>query len=386
MNTLKLLKSLSEAFGPSGFEDEVRQTIRTWIEPLVDELQVDALGNLLATRKGESKRCVMLDAHVDEVGFRVRHVDDQGFIRLAALGGWDDRTLLTHRVTFSTRAGERLAGVFGAKPPHILEEAERSKALKLEDLFVDLGAASREEVAARGLTIGDPETLWYPFEELSPGVALGKAFDDRAGCAVRIVVLDALKGRSLPFTLVCSFSVCEEVGLRGAKTATFGVKPDLALALEGTIGGDMPGVSEDKCPTALGKGPALSVADRTIIVNRKLVQALEDLAKGKGISFQYKLPTYGGTDAGAIHTSRRGVLTGVVSVSCRCPVATSTHPTASCGWTTSGTPSGWCGSSCSRPRRCASVLARSFSGSGTRSAPRARLVNASPGRASRGAP
>jgi endoglucanase len=317
MNTVKLLKSLSEAFGPSGFEDEVRQVIRTWIEPLVDGIEVDALGNLLATRKGEGKNCVMLDAHMDEVGFMVRHVDDKGFVRLAALGGWDDRTLLTHRVTFSTRSGERITGVFGAKPPHILEEAERSKALKLDDLFVDLGATSREEVAKRGLTVGDPATLWYPFEELSPGVVLGKAFDDRAGCAVMIAVLDALKGRSLPFTLVCNFAVCEEVGLRGAQTAAFGIRPDLALALEGTIGGDMPGVSEDKCPTSLGKGPALSVADRTIIVNRRLVQALEDLAKAKGIPFQYKLPTYGGTDAGAIHTSRRGVLTGVVSVPCR---------------------------------------------------------------------
>lgn len=317
MNTTKLLKSLSEAFGPPGFEDEVRQVLRKWVAPLVDELEVDALGNLLATRKGETKTPVMLDAHMDEIGFLVRHIDEKGFVKVAALGGWDDRTLPTHRVTFSTRGGKRLTGVFGAKPPHISDRAERQKTTKLDDLFVDLGASARQEVETLGLNVGDPATLSYPFEQLSKGVVVGKAFDDRAGCAAMVAVLDALKGRSLPYTLVCNFSVCEEVGLRGAKTAAFRVKPALALALEGTIGADMPGVPEDKCPAALGKGPTISVADRSIIVNRKLVQALEDLARAKEIPFQYKLPAFGGTDAGAIHVSRRGVLTGVVSVPCR---------------------------------------------------------------------
>jgi len=317
MDTLKLLRDLSEAFGPPGFEAGVRAALRPWVEPLVDRIEVDALGNLLATRKGNSDRRVMLDAHMDEIGFMVRHIDERGFVKLASLGSWDERALLTHRLTIQTRTGELLTGVFGAKPPHILTDAERKQTLKLDELFADVGARSRDEAEARGLNVGDPATVCYPFEVLSDEVVLGKAFDDRAGCAVMVAVLDALQARPLPCTLVCNFSVCEEVGGRGARTATFGVKPDLALALEGTIGADMPGVPPERCPTALGKGPALSVADRSVIVNRKLVQALEECARARGVPFQYKLPTYGGTDAGLIHTSREGVLTGVVSVPCR---------------------------------------------------------------------
>lgn len=168
-----------------------------------------------------------------------------------------------------------------------------------------------------GLRIGDPFTIHYPFTEIHSGYVTGKAFDDRAGCTVLIEVARRLAERDLPMRTAFAFVFGEEVGLRGARTAAYRIEPVLAIAVEGTIGADMPGVSEENQPVRLGQGPAISVADRTIIVSRKVVQALEDVADKEGIPHQYKLPSYGGTDAGAIHLTRGGVLAGVVSVPCR---------------------------------------------------------------------
>jgi endoglucanase len=168
-----------------------------------------------------------------------------------------------------------------------------------------------------GIRIGDPLTIHYPFTELCTGYVTGKAFDDRAGCAVIIETVRRLAERDLKVNLVLSFVVGEEVGLRGARTAAYQIDPDLALALEGTIGADMPGVPPESQPVRLGRGPAITVADRTIIVSRKLIAGLEEVAEEEAIPYQYKLPTYGGTDAGAIHLIKAGILSGVVSVPCR---------------------------------------------------------------------
>jgi putative aminopeptidase FrvX len=284
---------------------------------LVDEVRVDPLGNLIATRSGRDERVLMLDAHTDEVGFLVKWIDDDGFLRIAPIGGWDERIIPGHRVVIRTRSGGTRHGVIGTSPPHILSAEERKNPIPLDKLFVDVGATSRQEAADMGITIGDPLTIHYPFLEMTDGYVTGKAFDDRAGCAVLMEVARRLADEDLPMKTVFSFSFGEEVGLRGARTAAYQIDPNLALALEGTIGADTPGVPEDNQPTRVGRGPAISVADRSIIVSPKVVRALEAAADGAAIPFQYKLPTYGGSDAGAIHLTRGGVLTGIVSTPCR---------------------------------------------------------------------
>lgn len=315
MTVLEKLRVLSDAFGVAGFEDEVRETIREMVAPYVDGWEVDPLGNLICWR-GEGDP-VMLDAHMDEVGFMVRWIEKDGFLRLTALGGWDERILLGHRVVIRTRLGEKKLGVIGATPPHILSEAERQKVVPLEDLFVDVGTKSREEVAEMGIRVGDPATIHYPFAQIRAGYVTGKAFDDRAGCVVAIEALARTAQERLPYRLVVNFAVCEEGGLRGARAAAYRIAPKLALALEGTIGADIPGVPEAKQPVRIGQGPAITLADRSITVNPKLVQFLERVAEEERVPYQYKLPAYGSTDAGPIHLERGGTLAGVVSVPCR---------------------------------------------------------------------
>ncbi|MCD5408091.1 M42 family metallopeptidase [Candidatus Bipolaricaulota bacterium] len=315
MDLVGKLQRLSDAFGVAGFEDEVREVIRDMVAPYVDSCEVDPLGNLICTRgTGEA---VMLDAHMDEVGFMVRWIEEDGFLRLSPLGGWDERIIPGHRVTIRTRSGEKRLGVIGAAPPHILKEEERKRVIPLEDLFVDVGAGSRTEAEELGIHLGDPATIHYPFREIRAGYVTGKAFDDRAGCLAAIEALRLLSGEELPYRLVVNFAVCEEEGLRGAKAAAYRIAPRLALALEGTIGADFPGVPQAKQPVRLGQGPAITLADRSIIVSPRLVRFLEETAEREGIPYQYKLPAYGGTDAGAIHLERGGILAGVLSVPCR---------------------------------------------------------------------
>jgi len=317
MDTVALLQALSNAFGVSGFEDDVRAVIHDVAAPLADDIRTDTLGNLLVTRRGRTPRALMLDAHMDEVGLMISHIEDDGFLRFATIGGWDPRVLPAHAVTIRTRAGAYVRGVIGSLPPHILSQAEREKPVPIEGLFIDIGARSAEEVARRGIRLGDPAVPAYPCEVLPDGWIMGKALDDRAGCAVMIKVLEALAGQSLELTLVCNFAMGEETGLRGARTAAHQVAPVLALALEGTVASDVPGVSGARRLTSVGKGPAISLADRSMIVSPRFVHALERVAEEHRIAYQHKRPMYGGTDAGAIHMSGGGVLAGALSVPCR---------------------------------------------------------------------
>lgn len=319
MQTIDLLRQLSDAFGVSGFEDEVRELVRSLVSPHVDEVRTDTLGNLFAIRKSSdpAAKTLMLDAHMDEIGFIVKWIEKDGFLRFAPIGGWDPRIVPGHRVKIQTRSGELRTGVIGTAPPHILSPEARKASLPIEKMFIDIGATSAEEVQEMGVRIGDPLTIHYPFMSLSDGCVTGKAFDDRAGCAVLIETAERTAGQDLGVNVVFAFVFGEEVGLRGARTAAFQIEPDLAIAVEGTIGADMPDVPDHSQPVRLGCGPAISVADRSIVVTRKVLIAMESIAEAAGIPYQYKLPTYGGTDAGAIHLSRGGVLAGIVSVPCR---------------------------------------------------------------------
>jgi putative aminopeptidase FrvX len=315
---IQRLQKYSDAFGPAGFENEAAAMIRQDVEPLVDDIIQDPIGNLIAIKRGQSDRTVMLDAHMDEVGVMVRHIEDNGFIRFAKLGGWDDRIFPGLPVTLRARKNNtRVSGVIGMVPPHLTKEEDRKKQITSDDLFIDVGADSKAMVEDWGLQIGDPGVPHIPYRQIGNGVMAGKAFDDRAGCVAAALTLEVLKDETLPLTLAVNFAIGEEMGLRGAKIAAYRIDPVVGLALEGTVGSDFPGVPPGHTQVKLGGGPVLTVADRSVVVTPKMVKFLEDLAAEKRIPYQYKMPLVGGSDAGAIHLSRGGVPCGVVATPCR---------------------------------------------------------------------
>ncbi|MEZ4599747.1 MAG: M20/M25/M40 family metallo-hydrolase [Syntrophotaleaceae bacterium] len=317
MNSYELLEKLCNLPGVTGFEEAVRETIAKIVEPMVDELRVDTLGNLIAIRRGLSGFRLMLDAHMDEIGFLVQHIDEQGFIRIVPVGSWDQRLLPSHLLTIVTADGRRIEGVVGTQPPHILRPFDMDKVIPMEEMFLDIGATTRQEVVAAGVSIGDPILAHYPFRRIGRETVAGKALDDRAGCAAIIRTLQALQGAEIEATVVAAFVVAEERGMMGARTAAYQAEPDLAIVVEGTTAADIPGVPPQRQPSGQGKGPVITVADNSFIAPRRLVKALEDTAVRESIPYQIKTPCYGSTDAGVIHQSRAGIFTGIVSVPCR---------------------------------------------------------------------
>ncbi len=311
------LRDLSDAIGVSGFESRVRDLISQRVKAIADEVSVDPLGNLLATKKGARPRPrVLLVAHMDELGFIVSHLDERGFVRFEKLGGWDDRTLLGQPVRFETEGGIH-EGLIGTKPPHLQKPDEKEKVVHSEDMFADIGCSSAEEVRSLGIDIGSPFTIFHPFRLVGSERALGKALDDRVGCAVLIDVLRRLRRVRHKATVTFAFSVSEEVGARGATTAAYGVDADLCLAIEGTAGGDIPGIVAERCPAQIGKGPAVTVADQSLVAHPLVLSKLKEAAKAGGVGYQIKKPLYGSTDAGKVAVSRAGVASGVLSVPCR---------------------------------------------------------------------
>ncbi len=310
-----LLEELSNAFGPSGCESEVRKVLIPVLRDRVDDLMIDALGNLIAFKRGtapEPRLKVMLDAHTDEVGLMITRLDKNGLLGFRAVGGIDERLLLAKGVLIGEK---RLPGVIIAPPVHLSKPEERKKVIPIEQMAIDVGASSRDE--AQGLVqVGDYATFDTRFEVLTRDglrTVKGKAFDDRIGCAVAAAVVEG----EYEADLYLSFSAQEEVGLRGARVAAFRIEPDLAFALEGTICDDMPKDKDVSPTTELGKGPAITVMDRSFIADKRLVQLLVDQAQALDIPVQFKQPGMGGTDAGAIHLSRTGVPSVALSVPCR---------------------------------------------------------------------
>jgi len=307
-----LLKKLSEAFGVSGHEDAVRQLIQDEIKDLVDEQRVDALGNLIALKKGgEPRRKVMVAAHMDEVGLMIVYVEREGSLRFRPVGGIDNRVLLSKKVLIGDN---KVPGVIGAKPVHLLEEKARQQVVRVEEMSIDIGASSKEE-AERLVKLGDYAAFDVSFVELGGSLRTvkGKAFDDRAGCAVLVELLR----QSYPFDFYAVFTVQEEVGLRGAQVAAYSIAPHVAFALEGTVCDDLPKERDISPTTTLGAGPAITIMDRSVIADRRLVNLLVDTAHKHGIPYQFKQPGVGGTDAGAIHLARAGIPAAVVAVPAR---------------------------------------------------------------------
>lgn len=311
---MELLQRLTETPGIAGREERIRELIIQELTPLVDELHVDAMGNVIGLRKGADpgSHRTMLVAHMDEIGFMVTHIDDEGFIRFVPVGGFDARTLVAQRVTVHGR--KDLPGILmpGLKPVHLMTDEERKKPLTLTDFFVDTGL---EHGQVRELVdLGDPITLDRPLTCLG-NLVCGKALDDRAGVYVMLEALRRVEGHSSDIYAVAS--VQEERGLRGARAAGYGVAPDVCLALDVTIAGDIPGGGKKDRVTTLGGGTAIKVMDSASISNPRLVQFLKSTAEDRNISYQLEILPRGGTDAAAVETARDGVPVGTISIPTR---------------------------------------------------------------------
>jgi endoglucanase len=306
-----ILRELSEAVGVSGDEGDVRAILLDAVRGHVDEVKVDALGNVLAFQRGTGRQRlgVMLAAHMDEIGLMVAGHDNDGFLRVRAVGGIDPRLLPGALLQVGS---EHIPGVIGVKPVHLLKEEEGQRAPKVDDLVVDVGARGKDE-AKRLAPLGTYAAFATRFRELGPTVT-GKAFDDRVGCAV---LVELLRGERFRFDIHAAFTVQEEVGLRGARVAAYAIEPDCAFALEGTIADDIPKDKDVSPTTELGQGPAITVMDRSFIADRRLVRLLTTTAEALDIPYQIKQPGIGGTDAGAIQPARGGVPSVTVAVPCR---------------------------------------------------------------------
>ncbi len=307
---MTLIKELTDLNGVSGNENEVREYIKSKINGLCDSVEVDMIGNVIAYKKGNSGRFkVMLSAHMDEVGFMVSGYMEKGFLKFKSVGGIDSRILPGKRVTIGKK---RLKGVIGAKPLHQQSPEERERIAKIKDLYIDIGAETKEE-AEKLAPLGEFIAFDCDYVEFGKDCIKAKALDDRVGCAV---LLEALK-YNYEYDLYACFTVQEEVGLRGSQVAAFKVMPDIALVLEGTTCADVPEVKPFDFSTELGNGAALTLVDRTCYSDRKLVQFLYDTAVKNGIKVQYKQTTTGGNDAGQIQRTGVGVKTASISVPCR---------------------------------------------------------------------
>lgn len=322
--TTDLLRDLCNAHGVSGCEDDVRTLIEARVRPLSDEIHTDALGSLIAIKRTTATNAptLLLDAHMDEIGLIISYIEPTGFLRFATLGGWDERVLPAHAVDVRTQDGTRYRGVLGIPPPHIQTAEDKKRPYQVENLFIDVGARTAEEVRDMGIRAGDSAVPYYPFTEMPNEVVMGKALDNRAGCTVLIRTLENLfgtggTGDGPQVNIAASFSTFEETGAFGAAAAAFRVQPDLALVLEGTVAGDCPGVSAARNPSRQGSGPAITLVDRSAHFPRPYVKFLQEIADSNGIPHQLKTPIFGGTNGARIQMSRAGVPTCVVSVPCR---------------------------------------------------------------------
>lgn len=312
---LELLESLSNSFGPPGYENEPRILLESVLKEDSHKSMIDRLGNVFFRLIGETnKPTIMLAAHLDEVALLITYIDENGFLRFDTLGGIPDRELPGQRFVFKGKNG-MIAGVTGTKPPHIMREEERKNVVPREDLFIDIGANSREEAQRKGAHIGMTGVFDVRFQDLGGGYIRGKAFDDRVGCFIMAKAFKALQNSGV--NLVAVGTVQEEVGLRGAKTAAWQIYPEYGLALEGTFAADVPGSAPHQISTSIGNGPVITIADRSFIAHPTLLKTLIEVAENESIPFQFKKVPRGGTDAGSIHLVKGGIPSGTVSCPCR---------------------------------------------------------------------
>ena len=316
-STLELLRELTEAPGISGYEQEVREVIRRHLQDITT-VELDRLGSIVCRKNGKAEKPrIMLAGHMDEIGFIVKLVTDEGFIKFSPLGGWWGHVMLAQRVVIKTQKGD-VIGLIGSKPPHVLSEEERKKLQEPKDMYIDVGATSSAEVKELGIRPGDPIIPVCPFTVLGTGKTyLAKAFDDRAGCALFIEVIKSLGREKHPNTVYGVGTVQEEVGLRGARTSSWVVEPDVGLTMEVGVAGDVPDVKKDDAQGRLGNGPVIVIRDGSMVPNLRLRDLFINTAEKLKIPYQFDMLERGGTDSGAIHLHRRGVPNLVIAVPTR---------------------------------------------------------------------
>ncbi len=311
---VELLRIFSESFGPPGGEGPVAQLVEQYLQPFC-QLSRDGLGSVLAEKAGQHRQPrLMLAAHLDEIGFMVQGVTPQGYLRLQALGGWEPTWLPGQRLIIQTLSGPR-EGVVAATPVHFRKE--NKKELKIEDLLVDIGAATATEVQGLGVSLGDLAVPRGGFTILNDNFLVNKAWDDRVGVAALVAVLQRFQDRPHPNTILAAGTVQEEVGCRGAATAVETAKPDIAIVLEGPPADDLPGLTPDPPQGALGKGVQIRLFDPTIIVPQKFWRWVVELAQRRHISYQLAVRRSGATDARAIHLAHGGIPTIILGVPVR---------------------------------------------------------------------
>ena len=322
---LKFLEQLCDAFGPSGHEDEVQKVVHDYANKFSDEILQDGLGSLIF-KKGSNGPKIMLAGHVDEIGFVITNIKKDGYLEFHQLGGWWDQTLLTQEVLIRPFKGEKVVGVIGAPPPHVLTPEMRSKVVTKDKMYIDIGCSSREEVKNLGIRVGDPAVPVSYFrtmkrtrkekkneddpdakeETREVTLAVAKAFDDRIGVFIALEALRRITEQNikLPNTTYFCSTVQEEIGLRGAKTSAQLLKPDIGFALDVDISGDSPGA--EGLVQKMGKGVAISAGDGSMIPNPKLRKFVMEIAEEKEIRHQSAFLKSGGTDAGQIHLAGMG--------------------------------------------------------------------------------
>ncbi|WP_010651109.1 M42 family metallopeptidase [Oceanobacillus massiliensis] len=316
--TLTMLKDLTDAKGIPGNEKEVREVFERYISPLADEMKMDNLGSSIAKKIGkEDGPKIMIAGHLDEVGFMVSRIDDKGFIYFQTVGGWWNQVMLAQRVTIMGSKGD-VTGVIGSKPPHVLSADARKKPYEIKDMFIDIGASSREEALEFGVKPGDSVVPYFEFTPLkNEKLLLAKAWDNRIGLAIAIEVLRQLKDQEHPNVVYGVGTIQEEVGLRGAKTATHTIQPDIGFGVDVGIAGDTPGISDNEADSKLGKGPQIVLYDASMVSHKGLRDFVVKTAEENDIPYQFATIAGGGTDSGSIHLTGNGVPSLSITIATR---------------------------------------------------------------------
>lgn len=315
MADLELLKEISLVNGISGHEKKATRVMKKYMEDSADEIIYDNLGSIVGVKKGKGPLKVLLTGHIDEIGFIVRDIDEQGFIYVQPVGGWMGQNLPSSLMVITTRDDKEVYGVFGSPSPHGKTLEERNKVIAPKDAFIDVGASNKQEVKDLGIRLGDPITPVSEFTQMvNPKNIMSKAWDDRIGAAAVVDVMRNLKGKDIDCQLYCAGTVQEEVGLRGAKTVGQMVKPDIAIAIDVTFSQDLPGSKGD---VKLGSGVALSVMDSSAIAHTGLLKVLEGICEELDIPYEMDMIAAGGTDSGELSKVEAGVVNMTLSIPSR---------------------------------------------------------------------
>lgn len=313
MLNIDLLRTICETAGPPGFEQRIRSLILKEVTPLVDEISTDAIGNVIALKKGKKDKRVMVAAHMDEIGFIVSHIDDDGFIRFHPLGGFDPKTLTSQRVIIHGK--KDIIGVMGSKPIHLMRPEERSKSVPIEDYFIDTGLP--KAIVSKMVSVGDPITRDRSLIEMGECVN-SKSLDNRVSVFILMETLRELQRVEIPYDFYAVFTVQEEIGIRGAISAARQIDPDFGFGLDVTIAFDVPGAQAHEMVTRMGGGTAIKIMDSMTICDYRMVNYLKQIADREKIKWQPEVLPKGGTDTAAIQRfGKSGAIAGAISIPLR---------------------------------------------------------------------